>query len=86
MRGVGDTVSPPKPFSDNLIDIIMLFSERWNMSPFDVLEKDIDDFIVISNYLMSMDIETEEKTTKNITRKKETRIRVNDKTATGGWF
>ena len=85
MKGVGETVSPPKPFSENLIDIIMLFSERWNISPFDVLQKDVDDFIIISNYLMSMDIPKEEKTKKNIT-KKETRIRVNDKTATGGWF
>ena len=65
------------------MDIIMLFAERWKMTPFEVFEKDIDDFIILSNYLLSLDAEPQPKAEK---RRKETRIKVNDKTATGGWF
>ena len=53
------------------------------MSPFDVLEKDIEDFIILSNYLLSLDTEPQSKL-KNYN--KPIRIKVNDKTATGGWF
>ena len=55
------------------------------MTPFDVMEKDIDDFIIISNYLISQNEEPKEKSIKK-TKNKQVRIKVNDKTATGGWF
>lgn len=53
------------------------------MTPFEVLKTDIDDFIILINYLMN--IEQTETRPKGKT-KKEQRIKVNDETATGGWF
>jgi len=35
-----------------MTEIVMLFAEKWNISPFEVLEKDIDDFILIANGLI----------------------------------
>lgn len=55
------------------------------MTPFDVFEKDIDEFIILANYLMNFQGEQEPEK-RIVNNKKETRIRVNDKTATGGWF
>ena len=43
--------NPPKPFSQVLSAVAIHLAERWNVSPFDVLEKDIDDFILIVNSL-----------------------------------
>ena len=55
------------------------------MTPFEVLAKDIDDFIIISNYLLTFETDIRVETPVN-NISKETRIRVNDKTASGGWF
>ena len=53
MKGEGE--SPfPKPFSENLLEIVMIYAERWNISPFVVLKQDIDDFILIANYLIDL--------------------------------
>jgi len=35
-----------------LTETVVLFAEKWNLSPFDVLQKDIDDFILIVNYFI----------------------------------
>lgn len=67
-----------------LTEIAVIFAEKWHTSPFDVLEKDIDDFILIANILINKQTATKSEKTKN--PKKEERIRVNDATATGGWF
>jgi hypothetical protein len=61
----------------------VLFAERWNSNPFEVLNQDIDDFILIANSLIRKNNKTEAKST---AQPKEQRIRVNDKTATGGWW
>ena len=60
----------------------MLFADKWGVSPLDILNKDIDDFIMLVNYVLSLNV-SEVRTDKP---KKEERIRVNDKTATGGWW
>lgn len=86
MKGAADTTSPPKKFSESLVEIVVLFAEKWHCTPFEVLEQDIDDFIIVANYIISLGkTSNEHSTTKNV-NKKETRIKVNDKTATGGWF
>ena len=54
------------------------------MNPFEVLEKDVDDFIMMSNYVMSLEAAARVEAPTN--KGGEARIRVNDKTATGGWF
>lgn len=54
-----------------------------NCSPFDVFEQDTDEVIMIINFYIELGTE---KSYTSTGKKKEERIRVNDKTATGGWF
>lgn len=62
----------------------MTLSASMNCSPFIVFEQDTDEVIMIINYYIEVgDEQPQKQTAKN---KKEERIRVNDKTATGGWF
>lgn len=57
-------------------------AERWGISPFELMKQDIDDFILIANRLIK-----NTKTTKKTTaRGAEERIKVDDSTATGGWY
>ena len=65
---------------------MVLFAEKWHCTPFEVLDKDIDDFITVANYIISLGKTSNDHNTKTKTKDKETRIKVNDKTATGGWF
>ena len=53
------------------------------MTPFDVLNTDIDQFILLCNYLINLD---NKGTPAAKSAGKQTRVRVNDETATGGWF
>lgn len=55
------------------------------MTPFEVLDLDIDNFITVINYLMNVE-QTETNPKPRTGKKTEQRIRVNDKTATGGWW
>ena len=54
-----------------------------NCSPFVVFEQDTDEVIMIINFYIELG---NEQPAKKAERKKQDRIRVNDKTATGGWF
>lgn len=67
------------------MDIAVFFAEKWHTTPFDVLGYDIDDFILIANNMIEGN-KTTKTTAKSMVKPKEKRIRVNDKTATGGWF
>lgn len=59
-----------------------------SMSLFDLLKEDIENVIVYINFHLDFaenkDFEALKSSNKTI--KKEERIRVNDKTATGGWY
>ena len=35
-----------------MTEIAFSFAERWGVSPFEILEKDIDDFILIANQII----------------------------------
>lgn len=63
-----------------------MFAEKWNVSPFDIMQKDIDDFILLSNYIIELGGEAQEDKKPAARVKKDTRIKVNDNTATGGWY
>ena len=63
----------------------MAIAGAWKMNIFDVLEIDIDKFVLVANYLIKMGKEQRTTKTKPYAQK-EQRIRVNDSTATGGWF
>lgn len=75
--------TPPKPLSVSLSEITVLFAEKWGSTPFAVLNQDIDDFILIANSMIAKNANKPKSTVKP---KQQERIRVNDKTATGGWF
>lgn len=68
------------------MEIVVLFAEKWHTAPFGVLEKDIDDFILVANYMIGLGKESESKIESKTNTHKEKRIKVNDKTATGGWW
>lgn len=61
----------------------MFFAAEYKTSPFDILSKDIDDFIVVVNYLLKMG---ERGGNQNKDSRNDAKILVNDKTATGGWW
>lgn len=43
---------PPKPLSESITELAIYFAEKWNISPFEVLGIDIDDFILTANTLI----------------------------------
>ena len=36
-----------------MTDIVVLFADKWNISPFEVMERDIDDFFLIANSIIN---------------------------------
>lgn len=62
-------------------------SKNLNCSPFEILAQDMDEVIMMINFYLALGNENRNVKTKGVTvPKKEQRIRVNDDTATGGWF
>lgn len=57
-----------------------------NMTPFEMFKQDAEEVIMLINYYIEKGEDTEAKTPQNGVGKREERIRVNDKTATGGWY
>ena len=62
----------------------MTLSANLNCSPFEVFNQDTDEVIMIINFYILLGDENPQETVSK--DKKVERIRVNDKTATGGWF
>lgn len=62
----------------------MTLSQNLGVNPFDLLDREIDDVILIVNFYIELG--NTEKPASIPNNKGEERIRVNDKTATGGWF
>lgn len=60
----------------------MFFAAEYKTSPFEILSQDIDDFIVVVNYLLCKG----EKGNAPKGNKQGEKILVNDRTATGGWW
>ena len=57
------------------------------LTMFDIFNKDMDDVIMLINYYIERGEDKETKVPqKSGSGKREERIRVNDKTATGGWY
>ncbi len=68
------------------MDFTVEVAKAFNLSPFDVLHQDKDDVIMMINYFIEKGDVEESEPVERRTFGKEERIRVNDKTATGGWF
>ena len=65
----------------------MTLSQNLNISPFEVFDREMDEIIMLINFYITLgDIAGEEKAPRHTKHPKEERIRVNDKTATNGWF
>lgn len=70
------------------MDFTVEISKAFGLSPFHVLNQDKDNVIMMINYYIEKGetIETDGNTRQHTARHDNMRIRVNDKTATGGWF
>lgn len=62
----------------------MTLSQNLNVSPFEIFDREIDEVIMLINFYIELG--NAEKPTQSNANGKEQRIRVNDETATGGWF
>jgi hypothetical protein len=82
---LGEETPAPKTLSESILEVVIILSEQWRVPPFETLKTDIDDFIMLLNYYMNLDKQNDEKPVKK-SAGKEKRIKVNDRTATGGWF
>lgn len=66
-----------------LMKTTMTIATNFNVSPFMVLEQDVDEVIMLINFYIALGKTKEIKPLQN---KNNQRVRVNEKTATGGWF
>ena len=64
------------------MELSINLSKLTNVSYFDILKQDLDEVIWLANYL----ILKADNTPKKQSKPKEQRIRVDDETATGGWY
>lgn len=65
----------------------MTLATNLHVSPFEIFAQECDEVIMLINfYLMLSEHPQTAETMKPKTAVKEQRIRVNEKTATGGWF
>ena len=73
-----------------LMRTTMTLATNLHVSPFEIFAQDTDEVIMLINFYLQIGNESEP--TKTATKPKSAkygkneRIRVNDKTATGGWF
>lgn len=69
----------------------MTLSGNLNCSPFEIFDQDMDEVILLINFYLELGESSDYQNNKknhvpNMKYGKNERIRVNDKTATGGWF
>lgn len=79
---------PPEPISvfEEMMKTTMTLAANLNCSPFEIFAQDVDEVIMTINFYLLMSKHPEAKKSTVKPAQKEQRIRVNDKTATGGWF
>ena len=68
------------------MEVVVIIANEYKISPFEVLNSDIDDFARLVNFLVETGNDGKAETKPKATKNKEQRIRVNDETATGGWW
>lgn len=65
----------------------LTISANLNCSPFEVFEQDVDEVIMLINFYLHLGKDVGNiKATKATNGNKPQKIRVNDKTASNGWF
>lgn len=89
---MGEGKSPcPKSLFYELMDFTVELAKSFQLSPFEILKQEKDHVIMMINYYSERGQESETSAAVNNSenkraRGKNDRVRVNDKTATGGWF
>ena len=68
------------------MDVSITICKAHNMTPFDLYREDTDEVIMLINYYIKKGDSTEHVVSKAGNLQVEKRIRVNDRTASGGWF
>lgn len=82
--GAADEAVPFKGAWHELMAVTISLCKAHGMTPFEIFREDTDEVISVINFYIEKGEEEPRPT--NQGKKQETRIRVNDKTATGGWF
>lgn len=85
MKGAGDPV-PSKGIYFELFDITINLCRAHGMTPFYLMDQDTAEVIMLINYYIEKGNDAGSNKMSNVNTRGEKRIRVNDKTATGGWF
>lgn len=79
----------PSSICDEFFDITVSLARTFGATPFDIMAQDVDEVIMLINHFLrkaeSKDAAVAAAQKRN-GKSKEKRIRVNDKTATGGWW
>lgn len=69
------------------MEVSVTLCKAHNMTPFALFKEDTDEVIMLINYYIEKgNDDTEDATPRSVKPQGEQRIRVNDRTATGGWF
>ena len=64
----------------------LTLSQSLGCTPFEVFEQDVDEVIMLINFYLQIGNAKNGGKPKTFIPTKEKRIKVNDQTATGGWF
>lgn len=75
----------PKSLFYELMDFTFELSKIYNVMPFEILKQDKDEVIMLLNY-MAEKSETMPNARPAQSSNKQQYIKVNDRTATGGWW
>lgn len=85
MSGGGTNAAATSAFYE-LMQTTITLSSNLNCNPFEIFDQDTDEVIMLINFYIEMGNKNENNIPVKAPQKTEKRIRVNDKTATGGWF
>lgn len=90
MTGGGEIPCPSPETSVffELMDFTHEISIKYKVTPFEIFKQDKDEVIMLLNYFIEKSNKEEPavKTKNHFSEKQDRRIRVNDKTASGGWW
>lgn len=85
MSGGGNNAAATSAFYE-LMKTTITLSSNLNCSPFIIFNQETDEVIMLINFYIEMGEKNENNIPVTAPQQTEKRIRVNDKTATGGWF
>ena len=76
----------PKSLFYELMDFTFELSKIYNVIPFEIMRQDKDEVIMLLNYMAEKSEETPKDRPVQSGEKQQQYIKVNDRTATGGWW